>query len=238
MKRRVFLKSTIATGSGFVVSGVVANNVIGNFISFNGCSPTETKKILMEHYNIIFKGNNLDINALPNTGKLTFSESFDIEMTDEKVSIFDIAEAVIEKTRAFNFDASSLREGKIPEGMIVSKGSVTINADGSVSAIKLAELKNFDAQMVINQPIIIKYKKAVAEWKNIKKIEPDYSNEKFDSYVDSKNIIRVFKFKDPLRVPLTINSVNPLVINENEKREIVALDQKLINSTFLLNLKI
>lgn len=237
MKRRVFLKSAIATGSVFAVSGVVANNVMGNVFSSDNYSPTEVKKILTEHYNKIFSGDNLDVNLLPNPGKLTFAESFDIEMTSKKVNIFDIAETVIEMTKTINFDASSLRDGKIPDDMEVFKGYVSVKTNGSYTALKLNELKNFDAQIIINNPIVIKYNVPVIEWIDIKDFELNTSNDKVVSYVDNKNKIRVFIFKEPIYSTLTINNINPLIINKNEPKEITALDKNLL-CNFSINLNI
>lgn len=165
MKRREFFKTA---GSAAVVLSA------GSMLAFDlppgqkeKSSAEELKTALDTYFAEMMAGKyfNPDHAMAGDRGGLLIVKSYSLEVTTEKNSVFDICDLVIKRLKNAGFDASLLKEGKIPEGLIVKNG--LLNVPGSMFPIRIDELKNYDAALSINECSIIKTKQIPSQWKSI-----------------------------------------------------------------------
>ena len=119
--------------------------------------------MLYKHYNSVF---NTVLDTTVSLDRYYFAESFDITVNKEKNTVFDCAEEIIQKL-GNDFDASSLRDGIIPEGMSVGQGSV---ATKKYLRLPIDGLKNYDAVIAYKNYLSIATKAPMSQWSGLKKI--------------------------------------------------------------------
>ncbi|MFV0554406.1 MAG: hypothetical protein ACK5LR_06840 [Mangrovibacterium sp.] len=235
MERRKFIQS-LAVGGITVASLGLFGNAAKAFAQDKATNyeAAEAKRILTAHYQKIFQGSTIDINVLPEKGMITFADSFEIVMNENKVTVFDIADTLIPKLKEMGFDASMLKEGKIPEGMIVAGAGIAMEHEGTVNLLKDIGLRNYDAELVLYNSINLRYNVPASKWAKVKKFEVISDNESYKTYLSSKEEIRIFESKNSLAAgrTITINSLNPLLLNKDMGTERVVLDKKLLKEKF------
>lgn len=171
MKRREFFKNA---GSATVLLST-ASMLSFNFLADQGgeLNPEELQTALDNYFADMMSGKYFNPNqAIAGArGGLLIVKSYSMEVTKGKNSVFDISDLVIERLKNAGFDASLLKEGKIPEGMIVKNGFV--NVPGGMFPIRIDELKNYDAALYINECSIIKTKQIPSQWKSINALKKE-----------------------------------------------------------------
>jgi|GEM_PF-6119836 len=178
MKRREFFKTA---GSAAVVLSA------GSMLAFDlppsqkeRFSTEELKTALDTYFAEMMAGKYFSPDrTLPGTaGRLMIVKSYSIEVIKEKNCIFDISDLIIKKLKASGFDAGSLKEGKIPEGLVVSPGLLSI--PGALFPIRIDELKNYDAVLSVSDYSSITTKELPSNWKDISSFKKEeFSNGAF-----------------------------------------------------------
>lgn len=169
MERRNFVSviggiSVGLTAAPGIITSVLASEMGGSFTDY------ELKIALEKNCQKIFNSSP-DKEYLAPNGRYFFAESFEIEVDSKINSIFDFADQVIEKSKSSGFDASALKEGKIPNGMQVYNGGVVIKSEKIMKMFKVEGLKNYNATITYKNGINIATKVPPCEWIGLKKIE-------------------------------------------------------------------
>jgi len=170
MKRRAFVNMMGGVSAGLVLAPPVASSVFAD--EKNRPFPGEELKMAIEAYCRKIFDSSPDPDLLAPGGRYFFAGSFEVEVVSEKNSIFDLADEVIEKTKSSGFDASALKEGKIPDGMMVMSGGITVQNEKGMAVFQIEGLKNWDASIIYHNCINILSKVPPREWNKLKKIEP------------------------------------------------------------------
>jgi hypothetical protein len=210
MKRRLFLK-TMGLGSiGIASAGyLMANN---NYLTQNKVvqfPPEELKSALTQYINRYFNGELFNPNEpLPNK-VITVASGFEIETEIEKNTIFDVADLVIEQCEKIGFDASSLKEGRIPKGMEVGLNSYQIKTSEAVYGEKIEGLKDYDALIKCSNPIFIKTTLPPNIWDTLNGFEKAFENKKVIAFRDKKRKIMISKLLEEDQTPIKILNIKP-----------------------------
>ena len=168
MRRRNFIKNSFGAALGLsVFPGVLHAALIESNQQFTS---SEMYAALHSYYGKIFNSK-LDPTISSPNDRYYFAESFEVIINEEKNSIFDIADRVIELCEEVNFDASSLKKGIIPEEMNVTKGGIRLKVDGKEILARMPELKSYDATICTKNHISIISKSKPEEWSDLKKIK-------------------------------------------------------------------
>lgn len=146
MKRRKFLKTAGAVSVVLSAGTLYAYNYLPNK-EVKMYPPDELKAALEKHFNEIFSGKNFNPDVLPPNGKMMIPRSYSIEIIEQKNTIFDIADIVIERLKKSGFDAGSLKNGKIPDDLMVGNGIIQL--PNNSFPVKINELKNYDASILL-----------------------------------------------------------------------------------------
>lgn len=142
MKRRNFLKTAGVASVLLSAGSLMAFNRFP-IMEDQKFTPEELKTALDTYFTDVMGGKNFNSNILPPNGKFMVVRSYSIEINNQKNNIFDVADQVIEQLKKLGFDASSLKNGKIPEGMMVRTGIVDL--PDRMFPVKIEALKNYDA---------------------------------------------------------------------------------------------
>lgn len=169
MERRNFVSAIGGISAGLMAAPGIVTSVLASEMS--GSFTDEELKIALEKYCSKIFNSSPDKEYLAPNGRYFFADSFEIEVNSTMNSIFDFADEVIEKAKSTGFDASALKEGKIPEGMQVCNGGAMIQSDKVMMMLKLEGLVNFNATIKYKNGINIATKVPPCEWVDLKKIE-------------------------------------------------------------------
>jgi hypothetical protein len=142
----------------------------------------ELYKILNKHFAGIF---NTKIDRTVIIPRHHFAKSFEIIINKEKNNVFDCAEQIIERLGS-NFDATPLRDGKIPVGMEVLSGGIKTP---TYLNLPIEELKNYDATLLYKNLITVSAKISPNEWFSFEKVK--LSMEKHDEV--KNNTMRIYE---------------------------------------------
>ena len=113
MKRRKFVNKIGGITAGLAVYPGMPLSVWGN--ETGGTFSDEELKAALEKYCRKIFYSKPDMKFLTPNGRYFFADSFEVEADSNTNSIFDFADQVIEKTKSSGFDASALKEGKMPQ---------------------------------------------------------------------------------------------------------------------------
>ncbi|MBS2210410.1 hypothetical protein KEM09_03310 [Carboxylicivirga mesophila] len=209
MNRRFFLK-TMGLGSiGMASAGYLmanSNLLQKGLVEF---PPDELKSALTQYINRYFNGELFNPNEpLPNQVILV-ADSFEVEPVTGKNSIFDFADQVIEQCQKVGFDASSLKNGKIPQGMEVGKSSYKIRTSEAIHGNKIEGLKDYDALIKCSNPLYIKTTLPPTKWGTINEFEKAFENTRMISFRDKKGKIMVTKLLEEHQTPVRILNLKP-----------------------------
>jgi len=192
MERRNFIKNVIGTTAAI---GLASPLAMGNLLREEGKSSfslEEITKAMKSYFDPMFLMRNVDINRLPTKGLIILADSYELKINEGRNNIFDMAEIVIEKTKPFGFNAKSLREGKMPEGLTVSSRSISFKSDGILQGIVIPGLKDYDVEIVFKRPITINYSVPVSELIKENSFKHLGSDDKYDSYQGENTKARIF----------------------------------------------
>jgi hypothetical protein len=226
MKRRSFIrKTTLISGGILFAGGILAKKNL----DLHNAPPEFNKELLekelTEYYEKLFNVV-LDLNELPDRKRITLADSFEIEVNNKKNNIFDVADSVIEKLKPLGYDAKPLLEGKIPEGMKIGSGNISVNTDKKLIGIEIPELKNYDAKLVLKNPLLINYRVKPTKLVNEIEYELVSSNDIHDSYRGKKYGTYVSKPKENSYYYISVKSVSPVKIDYSRTPNFIAVDKK------------
>ncbi|MFV0507354.1 MAG: hypothetical protein ACK5L5_11750 [Bacteroidales bacterium] len=211
MDRRFFL--TLGLGSIGVVSmgSLVANNTRFAQNKVVLFPSEELKSALTQYINRYFNGELFNpYETLPNGG-VKVAERFEIEPVIEKNTIFDFADLVIEECEKVGFDAGSLKDGIIPQGMEVGLNSYRIKTSEAVYGNKIEGLKDYDALIKYFNPIFIKTVLPPNKWGALSGFEKKFENDKVVTFCDKKGKVVISKLLRENQSPIKVLSIKPKV---------------------------
>ncbi len=213
MDRRIFLKTMGISSLGLVSVGhAIANNnysVNKKAITF---SPQELKNALNQFINRYFNGELFNPNEpLPNQ-TILIADGFDVVPVYDKNTIFDVADLVIEKCHKVGFDASSLKKGIVPRGMIVGRSGYTVRTSEAVYTEKLEELKDYDAIVKYHKGILISSTLPPIQWKTVKKIKATHTSQHGNVYMDARRKLTIKTTPHQHKAYIKIQTLKPNLI--------------------------
>ena len=211
MKRRKFLKTAGATSVVLSAGSLMAFN---RFLATEDrkFTPEELKTALDTYFTDVMAGKYFNPNILPPNGKIMIVRSYSIEINEQKNTIFDIADLVIERLKKSGFDAGSLKDCKVPDGLVVGNGIVHL--PNQMFPIRIDALKNYDATLSLQILGNISTEVVPANWKNISHFEEKkYQNnlQSFDGNIDTKYFHLIF-LPDPAKkidFRFNVDKINP-----------------------------
>jgi hypothetical protein len=230
MKRRTFVNIFGGASTGLIISPNIVSSVFLQDKT-QAFTPEELKTALEEYYWKIFDSS-LNAETLAPEGRYFFADSFEIEVNSAKNDVFDFAEFIIEQARSLGFDASVLKEGKIPNGMQVINDGITIFTEKGMTIFKVEGLKNWDASIIYNNCINIMAKVPPCLWNKLDKIQPLIRGRGFEG-----NLSGPFKIylSDNQTKRLNIERIAPSIRFINKTEEITILNSKILSQFFSEN---
>jgi len=226
MERKIFFKSLGVLFTG----GLLACNI--NEVCFNKISFTSELELNLKNYfGKNFNSDSFDFNMLPSKGQLMLIDSFEIQINNEKNDIFEISNVVIDKVKTMQFDATALLYGKIPNGLNVFLGGVKFEVNENLVAFKIEELKNYDAQIIFKNPILIKYDVPFEKWSTEKMFNSVLSNRKTKIFKGEISGIKIYKMYNDIVRNIAVAQINPLLFIEGTFSDQVVLTK----GTYALN---
>lgn len=218
MKRRKFLKTAGAVSVVLSAGTLYAYNYLPDK-EVKMYPPDELKAALEKHFNEILDGKNFNPEVLPPNGKMMVTKSYSIVINNQKNSIFDIADLMIDKLKKFGYDASSLKKGEMPEGLGIGSGTVQI--PGRMFPVRIEELMNYDATLSLSNYSMINTQVPPSEWKKIQSFKEEVNPSGMHIYTSTIDNKPVFKLSNmpnrekPFEFRFNVSRIDPMVVIED-----------------------
>jgi len=167
MKRRDFIKTSAIAGASLLIPWeTIALTKENDFLSNE-----EKNKLIYTYFNRIFNSS-IDSNISTPTNRYLFADSFEIAINNEKNTIFDFTDEIIELGHNLDEDWSCLKKGTMPINLKTGNGTLKITKDnGSFQLIKFDKLKMHDATLRLHNYVQVLSYSPPAEWHKIKKLK-------------------------------------------------------------------
>lgn len=239
MKRKDFLK----VAGGAMLSTAILS--FGGQKVFAGSSPVENvssdkiKKMIEAEVKRVF---NSSLDPTLVQSRWRFAESYEVVMNENKTTAFDCADEIIALCKEYDFDATSLREGTIPNNFKAYKNKISIKSSGKRVVLPVNGLKNYDAKLVYMDCYTLNTDLAPKDWKSIIKVKEvgetvspyGFSTTRYESIVKGEsiriwktNISEDFIVVKTLKPSISINSFKEAI---DSKRFFGVLNEEVIKT--------